>query len=142
MPCEVRLKIESRADIIAARERGRALALQAGFSFCDSTLITTAISEITRNILEHATRGELILSLLENGSGKGVKIIASDRGPGIEDIPRVMQDGFSTCLGLGIGLPGTRRLMDEFEISSSLGNGTTVTMEKWTRSNGGRESQN
>lgn len=142
MRSEVRVKIASRADIVAARQRGRALAIQAGFSACDSTLITTAISEMGRNILEYASHGELILSLLENGSRSGVKIVASDRGPGIADISQVMQDGYSSHKGLGIGLPGTKRLMDEFEIRSKIGNGTTVTMKKWTRLGDGSESQN
>src|SRR6478672_4711061 len=128
---KVRVTIESQADIVAAREQARALAVEAGFSVCDSTLITTAISEMTRNILEFARRGEITIALLKNGSKSGLKIVASDQGPGIEDIARVMKDGYSSCKGMGIGLPGTKRLMDEFEIRSKVGQGTTVTMMKW-----------
>jgi len=127
----VRVKIESQADVVVAREQARALAAQAGFSACDSTLITTAISEMTRNILEFARHGEITIALLKNGTKCGLKIVASDQGPGIEDINRVMKDGYSSCKGMGIGLPGTKRLMDEFEIRSKVGMGTTVTMMKW-----------
>ncbi len=130
---EVRVKIDSPSDIIAARQQGRALAAIAGFSICDSTLITTAISEMSRNILEYASHGEVLISLLESGSRCGVRIVAIDDGPGIADISQVMQDGYSSRDGLGIGLPGTRRLMDEFEISSKIGMGTTVTMKKWNQ---------
>lgn len=128
---KVRVTIESQADVVAAREQARALAVEAGFSICDSTLITTAISEMTRNILEFARRGEITIALLRNGSKSGLKIVASDQGPGIEDISRVMKDGYSSCKGMGIGLPGTKRLMDEFEIHSQVGKGTTITMMKW-----------
>src|SRR6266550_7843746 len=131
MTHEVRVKICSAADIVAARQEARALALQAGFSVCDSTLITTAISEMSRNVLEFAQNGEVILSLLKNGTKSGVKIVVHDCGPGIADIGQVMQDGYSSRKGMGIGLPGTKRLMDEFEIRSKVGNGTTVTMKKW-----------
>ena len=127
----VHVRIETAADVIAARVHARELAMQAGFSLCDSTIITTAISEITRNILEYATCGEIFMSLLRNGDRSGVKIVASDQGPGIADIRLVMQDGYSSRKGLGIGLPGTRRLMDEFEIKSKIGDGTVVTMKKW-----------
>ena len=96
-------------------------------------MITTAISEITRNVLEYARTGEVTISLLRNGSKSGVKIVVNDDGPGISNIPQVMKDGYSSRQGLGIGLPGTKRLMDEFEIRSKVGTGTTVTMKKWNR---------
>jgi serine/threonine-protein kinase RsbT len=121
MTHEVRVQICSAADIVSARQEARALAIEAGFSVCDSTLITTAISEITRNVLEYAEQGEVTISLL------------NDRGPGIANITQVMKDGYSSRQGLGIGLPGTKRLMDEFEIKSKVGSGTTVTMKKWNR---------
>ncbi|MGZ8829338.1 MAG: anti-sigma regulatory factor [Thermoanaerobaculia bacterium] len=133
MQREVRVKIDSPADVVAARQQARALATQAGFSICDSSLITTAISEMTRNILEYASHGEVTISPLKNGTKRGVKIVASDHGPGIADISKVMQDGYSSNNGLGIGLPGTKRLMDEFEIRSKIGKGTVVTMKKWTQ---------
>jgi serine/threonine-protein kinase RsbT len=128
---EARVSIQSAADIVAARRSGRELAAQLGFSNCNLTIIATAISEVTRNIVEYAKKGELIITLVKNGTRKGLKIVASDHGPGIADIARVMRDGYSTNNGLGIGLPGSRRLMDEFEITSELGKGTTVTMKKW-----------
>jgi len=130
---EVHVKISSPADIVAARQEARALALEAGFSICDSTLITTAISEMSRNVLEYAHHGEVTISLLKNGSKNGVKIVVDDDGPGIADIAQVMKDGYSSRQGMGIGLPGTKRLMDEFEIRSKIGDGTTVIMKKWNR---------
>ena len=130
---EVRVKIEAQADVVAARQQTRALAGEAGFSTCDSTLITTAVSEMTRNILEFAGRGEVIISLLKKGPKSGVQIVVRDEGPGIADIAQVMQDGYSSRKGMGIGLPGTKRLMDEFEIKSRVGSGTTVTMKKWNQ---------
>jgi serine/threonine-protein kinase RsbT len=133
MTHQVRVKISSAADIVAARQEARALAIEAGFSVCDSTLITTAISEMTRNVLEYAKQGEVTISLLKNGTKNGVKIVVNDHGPGIANIAQVMKDGYSSRQGLGIGLPGTKRLMDEFEIRSKVGNGTTVTMKKWNR---------
>ena len=133
MQREVRVKIDSPADIVVARQQARALATEAGFSICDSTLVTTAVSEMSRNILEHAQHGEVVISLLRNGTKSGVKIVVKDRGPGIADIAQVMQDGYSSRKGMGIGLPGTKRLMDEFEIRSKVGNGTTVTMKKWSQ---------
>ena len=130
---KVRVKIDSPADVVEARQQARALATQAGFSICDSTLITTAISEMTRNILEYASHGEIVISLLKNGSKNGVRIVARDHGPGIADVSVVMQDGYSSGKGMGMGLPGTKRLMDEFEIQSKIGKGTTVTMLKWNQ---------
>ena len=130
---EVRVKIEAATDVVAARQQARALAGEAGFSTCDSTLITTAVSEMTRNILEYAGHGEVTITLLKKGSKTGVQIVAHDDGPGIADIPQVMQDGYSSRKGMGIGLPGTKRLMDEFDIRSRLGSGTTITMKKWNQ---------
>jgi len=133
MPHEVRVRIGSSADVVVARRQARELATEAGFSLCDSTLITTAISEMSRNILEYAQHGEVTICILKNGTKSGVKIVACDQGPGIADISQVMQDGYSSRKGMGIGLPGTKRLMDEFEIESKVGKGTTVTMKKWNR---------
>jgi serine/threonine-protein kinase RsbT len=128
---EVRVRIQTSADIVAARQQGRALASQAGFSHSNLTIIATAISEVARNIVEYAKEGEVIITLINDASKKGVEIIAADQGPGIADVSTVMRDGYSTGKGLGIGLPGARRLMDEFEIASEIGKGTTVTMKKW-----------
>jgi serine/threonine-protein kinase RsbT len=125
------VRIESSADIVAARQEGRALASRAGFSSSNLTVIATAISEIARNIVEYAKEGEVTIALINAGHKKGVEIVATDEGPGIPDVSTVMRDGYSTGRGMGIGLPGARRLMDEFEIASEVGKGTKVTMRKW-----------
>lgn len=132
MSDEIRVRIGSEHDILAARQRGRALAADGGFTGSDLTLIATAISEVARNIVEYAGEGEIVLTLLTNGSRRGIAVVASDRGPGIPDVAMAMQDGYSTSRSLGLGLPGARRLMDEFEIESEIGTGTTVRMRKWT----------
>ena len=128
---QVQVRIQCSADIVAARQQGRALASQAGFSHSNLTIIATAISEVARNIVEYAKEGQLIITLLSDATRKGVEIVASDAGPGIADIATVMRDGYSTGKGLGIGLPGARRLMDEFAITSTVGAGTIVIMKKW-----------
>jgi serine/threonine-protein kinase RsbT len=130
---ETHVAIDRDVDIITARRKARELAMQVGFSGSDLTLIATAISEVARNIVVYADRGEIVLSAVRNGSRCGVLVVARDHGPGIPDIPRAMRDGFSTGKSLGLGLPGAKRLMDEFEIASEVGKGTTVTMWKWTR---------
>jgi serine/threonine-protein kinase RsbT len=128
---EIRVGIHSDQDIVTARQQGRALAIELGFSTGDATLIATAISELARNIVSYARKGEIILKIIHASSRHGVSIIASDSGPGIPDIRQAMRDGFSTSGSLGLGLPGVRRLMDEFEISSEAGRGTIVTVKKW-----------
>ena len=128
---EIRVAINSDQDIVAARQRGRALATELGFSSGDATLIATAISELARNIVSYARKGEITLKIVQALSRQGVLIIASDSGPGIRDIPQALRDGFSTSGSLGLGLPGVRRLMDEFEITSKPGRGTIVTVKKW-----------
>jgi serine/threonine-protein kinase RsbT len=128
---EMRVPIHSDADIVNARQQGRALAMQAGFKGSDLTLIATAISEVARNIVQYARHGEIAFSLVQEGSRRGLLIVARDEGPGISDIALAMQDGYSTARSLGLGLPGARRLMDDFEIASEVGRGTTVTMRKW-----------
>ena len=131
MADELRVPINSDADIVAARQKGRALAEQAGFSGSDLALIATAISELARNIVEFAGQGEVILSPCHQGDRRGIKIVARDEGPGIADVSLALQDGYSTKGGLGLGLPGAKRLMDEFDIQSEVGKGTTVTARKW-----------
>jgi serine/threonine-protein kinase RsbT len=118
-------------DIVEARQRARELARQIGFSGSDLTIIATAISEIARNIVVYARQGEVSLSIAEHEGKRGLLVVARDEGPGISDIERAMADGFSTGNSLGLGLPGAKRLMDDFEISSTVGQGTTVTMRKW-----------
>ena len=107
--------------------------MKAGFSGSDLTVIATAISEIARNIIVFAQRGEVTLSVVEKADKRGLLVIAEDHGPGIPDITQAMCDGFSTGKSLGLGLPGAKRLMDEFEIQSEVGKGTTITMTKWAR---------
>jgi len=129
----VRVAIRSDADIVMVRQQARVLARELGFSTSDLTLIATALSELARNIVEYAHGGEIILSRIKEGDRCGFVIIARDNGPGIADVERAMQDGYSTGTGLGLGLPGTKRLMDEFEITSGIGQGTTVRVTKWVR---------
>jgi serine/threonine-protein kinase RsbT len=114
-----------------ARQEGRALATKLGFSSVDATFIATAISELARNILAYARKGEIMLRAIHGSSRQGILVVASDDGPGIHDIPQALRDGFSTSGSLGLGLPGVRRLMDEFEIKSRPGRGTTVSVKKW-----------
>jgi len=130
---EVHIRIRSGADIVAARLQGRQLAAEAGFSGTDQTIIATAISELARNIIEYARGGEIQLTLVGDANRRGIRVEAHDDGPGIANIELAMQDGYSTGGGMGLGLPGTRRLMDEFVISSKAGEATTVVTTKWIR---------
>jgi RNA polymerase sigma factor (sigma-70 family) len=130
---EVQIPIQTDADVVTARKQGRELAARAGFSATELTIIATAISEIARNIVMFAKRGEIIVSLVGENSRQGVTVVARDSGPGIPDLERALQDGYSGYGGMGLGLPGSRRLMDEFEITSEVDRGTTVTMTKWRR---------
>ncbi len=125
--------IRRDSDIVEARLTARNMAADLGFKGSDLVLIATAVSEVARNILKYAGEGEVALAAQENARRKGLRIVARDQGPGIENVTRAMQIGFSTSRGLGLGLPGARRLMDEFDIQSKLGSGTTVTMRKWLR---------
>jgi serine/threonine-protein kinase RsbT len=128
---EIRVAINSDQDIVTARQRGRALAIELGFSSGDATLIATSISELARNIVSYARKGEITLKIVQASGRQGISIMASDSGPGIRDIRQAMRDGFSTSGSLGLGLPGVRRLMDDFEIASEPGRGTIVTVKKW-----------
>ena len=130
---EVRVPIDCDADIVAARQKGRELAASCGFATTDLAVIATAISELARNIVRYALHGEVVLRLVESHGRRGVEVVARDDGPGIPDIGRAMEDGYTTSGGLGLGLPGTRRLMDDFEIASDFGKGTQVTVRKWKR---------
>lgn len=134
---ELRVAIDSDTDIVAVRENGREMAGQCGFPSIDLAVVATAISELARNLLRYAVRGEITLRVVDDGGKRGVEVLAADEGPGIRDVARAMQDGFSTSGSLGLGLPGVQRLMDEFEISSEFGKGTTVTARKWTWVNWG-----
>ncbi len=131
MTDEVLVPVSSDADVVAAREKGRELSAQLGFSSIDLTLIVTAISELARNILLYAEKGEIVLRLDNDGGQQGIVVVARDEGPGIPDLELAMRDSYSTGNGLGLGLPGARRLMDEFAIESEVSKGTTVVMKKW-----------
>lgn len=136
MESENQTAINSAVDIVTARQRGRTLALELGFNGADVTLIAAAISEVARNIVDHAKKGEILMSSIThsaNGGKRGIQIIARDQGPGIRDVAQAMQYGYSTRKGLGVGLPGAKWLMDEFDIASEVGRGTTITMKKWKR---------
>ncbi len=125
--------IISEWDIVAARQLGRNEAKDAGFGTVDQARITTAISELARNIYLYAGKGNIEIKQITEGNLKGLLVIASDKGPGIPDVRRVMEDGYTTSGGLGAGLPGVKRLMDDFKIETNLGEGTTISATKWLR---------
>ena len=133
---DVRIPIGSGADIVTARMEGRRLASESGFCSLDLTVIATAISELARNIVEYARDGEVILTVIDEANKRGFRVEARDQGPGIPNVELAMQDEYSTGGGLGMGLPGTKRLMDEFTISSRNGGATTVIATKWIRQPG------
>ena len=128
---EVRVAINDDADLVPARAAGRALAERQGFSRTDATLIATAISEVARNIVVHVGRGEIVLRPFEERDRYGLVVIARDEGPGILDVEAALRGDYSGRGGLGLGLPGARRLMNDFQIESDADRGTTVTMRKW-----------
>ena len=132
MAADTQILITSDKDVVTARQQGRAMALQTGFSASEATLIATAISELARNIVSYANQGSVTLRPVHGSNGAtGLTIVASDSGPGIADLNLALRDGYSSSGGLGLGLPGVRRLMDEFDIASRAGSGTTVTITKW-----------
>ena len=120
-------------DIVAARQLGRNEAKKSGFGTVDQARITTAISELARNIYLYAGKGKIEITRLSENELYGITIIASDNGPGIQDMRKVMEDGYSTSGGLGAGMPGVKRLMDEFKVETEIGKGTTITTTKWLR---------
>lgn len=131
----LRVAITADPDIVAARGAARELAARLAFGPTELTVIATAVSEVCRNIVRFAGAGELVVELVD-GPRRGIQIVARDGGPGIGDLDRALGDGFSTYGGLGLGLPGVRRLMDEFAVASEPGHGTTVTMTKWESNHG------
>ena len=130
-PDAVRIAISSDVDIVKARQAGRRVAENVGFVFTELALVATAISELARNIVRYARSGEIAIRPITNSARRGIQIVAQDHGPGIRDVEQALQIGFSTAGGLGLGLPGVRRLMDEFEIASTPGQGTKVMVKKW-----------
>jgi serine/threonine-protein kinase RsbT len=130
-PHETRIEIATDTDIVRARQVGREMAAAAGCSATDLTMVATAISEIARNLLTHAGGGEIEMRMVDIDGRRCLEIVASDEGPGIVDIDRALEDGYTTGEGLGLGLPGAKRLMDDFTITSEPGRGTVVVMRKW-----------
>lgn len=131
---EVLVAISSDRDIVTARQTGRSMATELGLSKSEATLLATAISEVARNIVQYVGDGQILLRIVNGSATDGIKVIASDSGPGIENVELALQDGQSSGGRLGLGLPGARRLMDEFHMVSRVGEGTTVTMTKWKAS--------
>jgi anti-sigma regulatory factor (Ser/Thr protein kinase) len=128
---EVRVEIDSDADTVIARQQGRVVALRIGLSRTDATFVATAISEIARNIITHAGRGEIVIGEVREKGRAGMRVVARDAGPGISDVEAVLRHDYASEAGLGIGLWGAQRLMDEVTVTSEPGKGTTVTMIKW-----------
>jgi len=128
---ESETSIRTDADIVIARRAGRDIAASLEFSATDQVLIATVISELARNILMYARQGEIVVDRIYDNGRKGLGVAARPHGPGIDDVGKALEIGYSTSGGLGLGLPGVRRLMDEFEISSRTNDGTTVTVRKW-----------
>ena len=127
------IPVEEELDIVSARQAGREVSRSLGFSLVDQTRITTAISELARNIILYAGAGTITIRKVNRGPSLAIEIVAEDNGPGIVDVEKAMKDGFSTSGGLGAGLPGVRRLMDEFELTTKVGKGTTIRAIKWIK---------
>jgi serine/threonine-protein kinase RsbT len=130
---DVRVAIRTDGDVVTARQEARSMGSGLGFSSTDLTLLATAISEVARNITTYAGEGEVALRVVERAGRSGIEVVASDEGPGIADVEQAMLDGFTTGNGLGLGLPGTRRLVDEFDLRTTPGVGTTIRLVKWSR---------
>jgi serine/threonine-protein kinase RsbT len=126
-----RVPIRTSQDVVLVRQRARMFAAGQGLSLVDQTKVVTAASELARNTLEHGKGGEALLETLENGTRRGVRLTFVDEGPGIPDVAAALKDGFTTGTGMGLGLPGARRLMNEFSIESTPGRGTRVMVARW-----------
>jgi serine/threonine-protein kinase RsbT len=128
---EALLPVNNDTDVLEVRDRARALAASVGMSPTESASVAAAVSELVRNLVAYATRGEVILRAIENTRARGIEVVVIDEGPGIPDVGQALQERFSTSGGLGLGLPGVRRLMDDLWIASRPGKGTTVAIRKW-----------
>jgi len=128
--CEI-MSIQSSADVVLVRQAVRQMAIEVGFSLVDQTKIVTAASELARNTLDYGRGGTATLEALQEGNRRGVRLVFADQGPGIPDLDLALKDGYTTGGGLGMGLSGTKRLVNEFDIVSQVGEGTTVTVTKW-----------
>jgi serine/threonine-protein kinase RsbT len=126
-----RVPIRTPQDVVLVRQRARTLAAGQGLSLVDQTKVVTAASELARNTLVHGKGGEALLETVENGTRRGVRLTFEDQGPGIPDVAAALRDGFTTGTGMGLGLPGARRLMNEFSIESTPGQGTRVVVARW-----------
>ncbi|GLX10267.1 MULTISPECIES: anti-sigma regulatory factor [Microbispora] len=127
------LPIATNGDVVVVRQQVRSLAAEIGLSLVDQTKIVTAASELARNALVHAGGGRVLIEVLEGGRRPGLRLVFSDEGPGIPDVEQALTEGWSTAGGLGLGLSGSRRLVDEFDLVSAPGEGTRVTVTKWAR---------
>jgi serine/threonine-protein kinase RsbT len=134
---DVRVTITTDADVVTARQQARRMGGDLGFTSTDLTLPATAISEVARNITAYAGEGEVRLRVVRANGREGIEVVARDRGPGIANVELALQDGYTTGTGLGLGLPGARRLVDEFELHTTPGEGTTVRLVKWGRDRAG-----
>jgi serine/threonine-protein kinase RsbT len=135
LPAETTVPVSSDDDIVLARQSARQIAKDLGFGMVDQARIATAVSELSRNLVRYAIdgRGDVVIRGIAGADRRGIEIVVSDDGPGIADIDRVMEEGFTSGTGLGMGLPGTKRLMDEMLIDSAVGRGTTITIRRWRR---------
>lgn len=131
MGADTRVRVAEDVDVVVARQAGRELAQRLGMSASLQTMVATAISEVARNMVVYAGCGEILLSVVSDDGRRGIEITARDDGPGIADVDLAMRDGYSTGNSLGLGLPGARRLMDDFVVESVPQGGTTITMRKW-----------
>jgi serine/threonine-protein kinase RsbT len=125
------IPIKSSSDVVLVRQRVRVLAIEMKFSLVEQTKIVTAASELGRNTLEHGGGGLLELAVITNGARRGIQLRFIDQGPGIADVALALKDGYTSGSGMGLGLGGSKRLMNEFEIDTKPGSGTTVTVIRW-----------
>jgi serine/threonine-protein kinase RsbT len=131
---DILVPIRSEADVATARQRGRSLAAELNFSSAEAIIVAAVVSELARNIVTHATRGEIRLQVIDGGTvPHGIQVIARDEGPGIRDVDQALREGFSTSGSLGVGLPSVRRLVDDFQVDSAENRGTTITIMKRKR---------
>ncbi|QDK82090.1 anti-sigma regulatory factor [Spirosoma sp. KCTC 42546] len=125
------MAITREQDVVPCRNRVKEVAVKIGMGLVNQTKLITAASELARNMLRYANGGEVLIEVVSKGRESGVRLTFTDKGPGIADISLAMQDGYSTGKSLGLGLPGTKRLVNEFDLKSTLGQGTTITILKW-----------
>lgn len=125
------MRIEREQDVVPFRNRVKEYAVKIGMSQVNQTKLITAASELVRNMLKYAGGGLSLIEVISEGRNSGIRLVFQDKGPGISDIPLAMKDGYSTAKSLGLGLPGAKRLVNEFDIKSKVGEGTTVTIIKW-----------